>query len=306
MAEVVMGKAGMDGLKKAQRGAKRAGQAEALELLKEIETRGLKLVSDGKWVKVDGQCPTDLLLKMSRCSDALGVLVREREVGRQKTKRIEKTKGTDIGKPKTGRIARATAEWTPDQMLPNPAQERFCQLYSDGRYSGRSCYAQAFGAENDGTCRTEACTLLTKPDIQRRIAWLREESLKNWKCEKEEVMRFLHAVVMTPVGYVDEESPLAQEVTREEVQAGGQHGRLRRGDADEGNEVETPETTLVKTKVKMPGKKECAELLAKMQGWEKPAEVKLNVSYEPPTQALKRAADKGVDLVSILKKAGIF
>jgi hypothetical protein len=174
-----------------------------------------------------------------------------------------------------------------ERMLDNPARERFCQLYADGRFSGRSCYAQAFGSENDGTCRTEACTLLTKPDIQQRIAWLREESLKNWKCEKEEVMRFLHAVVMTPVGYVDEESPLAQEVTRDIIEKG------------------EDEPDVLKVRVKMPGKKECAELLAKMQGWEKPAEVKLNVSYEPPSQALKRAADKGVDLVSILKKAGI-
>jgi len=187
-----------------------------------------------------------------------------------------------IGAPSTEGKA-----WTAEQMLVNPAHERFCQLYSDGRFSGRSCYAQAFGSENDGTCRTEACTLLTKPDIQQRIAWLRAESLKNWKCEKEEVMRFLHAVVMTPVGYVDEESPLAQEVTRDIIEKGDD------------------EPDVLKVKVKMPGKKECAELLAKMQGWEKPAEVKLNVSYEPPAQALKRAADKGVDLVSILKKAGI-
>lgn len=100
-------------------------------------------------------------------------------------------------------------------------------------------------------------------------------------------MRFLHAVVMTPVGYVDEESPLAQEVTRDIIEKGDD------------------EPDVLKVRVKMPGKKECAELLAKMQGWEKPAEVKLNVSYEPPAQALKRAADKGVDLVSILKKAGI-
>lgn len=199
-------------------------------------------------------------------------------------------KGAQRGAKKGAEKRRAEKkkeEWTAAQMLENPAHERFCQLYSDGRFSGRSCYAQAFGAENDGTCRTEACTLLTKPDIQQRIAWLREESLKNWTCEKEEVMRFLHAVVMTPVGYVDEESPLAQEVTRDIIEKG------------------EDEPDVLKVRVKMPGKKECAELLAKMQGWEKPAEVKLNVSYEPPAQALKRAADKGVDLVSILKKAGI-
>jgi hypothetical protein len=209
------------------------------------------------------------------------------KVVRKKATRAGKRGSRNQSRLKIGAPSQEGKVWTAEKMLPNPAQERFCQLYADGRFSGRSCYAQAFGSENDGTCRTMACSLLTNVDIQQRIAWLREESLKNWKCEKEEVMRFLHAVVMTPVGYVDEESPLAQEVTRDIIEKGEE------------------EPDVLKVKVKMPGKKECAELLAKMQGWEKPAEVKLNVSYEPPAQALKRAADKGVDLVSILKKAGI-
>lgn len=179
------------------------------------------------------------------------------------------------------------AEWAAAQMLPNPSEERFCQLYADGRFSGRSCYAQAFGCENEGSARTLAWRLLTKVDITDRIAWLKAAALKGWTCEKEEVMRFLHWVVMTPAGYVDEESPLAQEVTRDLIEKG-----------DDAPDV-------LKVKVKMPGKKECAELLAKMQGWEKPQEVKLNVSYEPPSKALERAAAKGVDLASILRKAGI-
>jgi len=175
----------------------------------------------------------------------------------------------------------------PHVALGDGQQERFCRLMADGRYSGRSCYAQAFGCENEGSARTLASRLLTKVDITDRIDWLKRESLKTWTCEKEEVMRFLHQVITTPVGYVDEESPLAQEVTRDLIEKG-----------DDAPDV-------LKVKVKMPGKKECADLLAKMQGWEKPKEINLNLPYEPPSKALERAKDKNLDLAAILAKAGL-
>lgn len=191
--------------------------------------------------------------------------------------------GSQKGKPKVkakagaGRSARITLEakpvkvkpWEASQALPDGQQERFCQLMADGRYSGRSCYAHAYECENEASARTLAWRLLTKVDITDRIAWLRAESLKNWKCEKEEVMRFLHQVITTPVGYVDEESPLAQEVQREEMQMGGARGQLKRGQAESGNEEENPPVEVTKVKIKTPGKVEAAKLLAQMQGWDK-------------------------------------
>lgn len=193
----------------------------------------------------------------------------------------------------------------PEVALEDGQQERFCRLMADGRYSGRSCYAQAFGCENEASARTGAWRLLTNVDITARIEWLKKDSLKGWNCEKEEVMRFLHHVITTPVGYVDEESPLAQEVQREEMTQGGARGQLKRGQAESGNEEESPEVEVTKVKIKMPGKVEAAKLLAQMQGWEKPTEINVNLPYEPPSKAIERLSSRGIDLAAILAKAGI-
>lgn len=224
----------------------------------------------------------------------------------------EKRRQGDKPKPKVKPKAKVVpvkrgkeTAWEASQALPDGQQERFCQLMADGRYSQRSCYAQAYGCDNDGSARTLAWRLLTKVDITDRIDWLKAESVKNWKCEKEEVMRFLHQVIVTPVGYVDEESPLAQEVQREEMQMGGARGQLKRGQAESGNEEESPPVEVIKVKIKTPGKVEAAKLLAQMQGWEKPKEMNLTVNYEPPNAALERMKGKGIDVVEMLKKAGV-
>lgn len=162
-----------------------------------------------------------------------------------------------------------------------------------------------FPDSSEEAARSSASRLLTNANIRDRIEWLRKEAVKAFTCEKEEIMRLLYHAAITPVGYVDEESPLAQEVTWEEVSTGGAQGQLRRGNADSGNEVESPPATVIKRKVKMMGKNEAAKLLAQMQGWEKPKEVTLTMAYEPPSKALERAQEKGVDVMGILKKAGI-
>ncbi len=173
--------------------------------------------------------------------------------GRTRDVEVGKAKGKGRRKAKpAGKSARITKPAGPAEELVDGQQERFCQLMADGRYSGRSCYAQAFGCENEASARTGAWRLLTKVDITDRIDWLKKQALKGWTCEKEEVMRMLYHAVVTPVGYVDEESPLAQEVTRDLIEKG----------------EDAPD--VLKVKVKMPGKVEAAKLLAQMQGWEKP------------------------------------
>jgi hypothetical protein len=73
---------------------------------------------------------------------------------------------------------------------------------------------------------------------------------------------FLRLVVVTPISDVDEHSILCQEWTHEV--SGGSRGRLRRGQADRGNEVEEEEKTTVK--VKMPGKLDAIRLDAQLAG----------------------------------------
>lgn len=287
------------GRKKAPRGAKKGDRAEALELLKECDQRKLKLVSDGKWVKVDGQCPSDLLLRMSRCGDALGVLVREREAAKklpEKTKRTERTQGT---KKKTGEkkveesvpVAQAVVEWTAEQMIEDDQQEYFCLKMAEGPYSQKSAYMQAYPDSSPDSARANASRLMTKDNIRRRIGYLKKELIKDVKLTVEESIRWCLLVRDTPVGYVDDESPLAQEVTRKEMQMGGAHGQLKRGDEDAGNEVETPAAVVIETRVKMPSKMDAQKQIDKLMGFDRDKE-----------DPLEKAVDAMADMIRMIRE----
>jgi len=67
------------------------------------------------------------------------------------------------------------------------------------------------------------------------------------RMEKWELIQFLTNAITTPVGQVDENSPLAQEYTTDEI----------------GKEK-------IRTRVKMIGKLDSAKLLASMLGWSAP------------------------------------
>jgi hypothetical protein len=69
--------------------------------------------------------------------------------------------------------------------------------------------------------------------------------------------------VRTPIDQIDETSDLAQEMTYETK--GGPRGRLKRGQAEEGNEEETEPINVVK--VKAVCKQASAAQLAKHFGW---------------------------------------
>ena len=120
----------------------------------------------------------------------------------------------------------------PSEPMPDGQQEMFCQKMAMGVFSNYSCYMQAYPASSSEAARSSSSDLLTKPNIQARIAWIREEALKHVKITLEEQLLWYLRVMDTPVGYVDDESPLAQEVQRDEVQTGGAQGQLKRGAAE--------------------------------------------------------------------------
>lgn len=188
-----------------------------------------------------------------------------------------------------GRSARAPVKeaiWKPEMPLPDGQQERFCRLMALGAYSNYSCYAQAYEGCTLETARANSSRLLTNANIRARIAWIREEALKSVKIRIEESLRWYQTVRDTPVGYVDEESPLAQEVQKE----------------IEGTEETGP---ILKVKVKIPSKMDAQRQIDKLMGFEKPQEVQVTMAYEPPSKALERAKAKNLDLAGILAKAGL-
>lgn len=193
----------------------------------------------------------------------------------------------------------------PSEMLPDGQQEYFCLKMAEGPYSQKSAYMQAYPDSAPDSARANASRLMTNDSIRGRIEFLRAELIKDVKTTVEESIRWCLLVRDTPVGYVDEESPLAQEVIRKEMQMGGPQGQLKRGNEDSGNENDSPPSTIIETKIKIPSKMDAQKQIDKLMGFEKPQEINLNLPYEPPSKAMERLVGKGVNLPEILKKAGL-
>jgi len=222
-----------------------------------------------------------------------GLPLKGKKVGKKSTKRGQSSKKTGL------KVFKSAPAWTPDQVLPDGQHELFAQRVAMCCYSNTSCYMQAYGDDLKGdTARTNASRLLANANVAARVEHLKREGAKNAEADVGEVIRLCLNIMRTPVGYVDEESPLAQEVTREEM--GGPNGQLKRGNADSGNEEVTP--TIMKVKVKIPGKLEAAKLLTEIKGWKKPQEVDLTVNYTRPEEALQKAMGAGVNVKALLGK----
>lgn len=207
---------------------------------------------------------------------------------RQAVKRRPKTAIVNKKTAKRERAAQQKVE-IPEGSAPlqNAHHERFCLLMAEGRFSQMSCYAQCYPESGMEAARRSASELMTKPDIRARIDWLKKEAARTFAVDKAEVMKFLWNIVHTPIGYIDEESPLAQELIRKTL--GGAQGQLKRGDADSGNEEVSPE--VLETKIKIPGKVEAAKLLASMNGWDRPAE-----------DPMAKAADAMTEMVRMIRE----
>lgn len=187
-----------------------------------------------------------------------------------------------------GKSARITLEskpvkvkpWEASQALPDGQWELFCRKMAEGPYSLTSAYMQAYPDVERDSARSNVHRLIANDSIRQRIEWLKAEAARLFVVNKAEIVRDLYVAWKTPIGYVDPESPLAQEVTY---------------DAETG----------AITKVKMPGKTDMLKLLVQMEGLEKPKEMNLTVNYEPPNAAMERMKGKGIDVAELLKKAGV-
>lgn len=124
--------------------------------------------------------------------------------------------------------------------LHNTRHEHFAKLASQGK-PDYEAYQIAFGCSQE-TAMDRAYLLRKDVGINRRIAYLLERMTSGSILSAKERLEFLASVVRTPVGEVNEFSPLAQEVTYEESEKGS------------------------RTKVKMPNKLEALQLDARLRG----------------------------------------
>lgn len=184
-----------------------------------------------------------------------------RDLGRRKVKAKAIKQADKSAKP---------IEVKPSEMLENGQWETFCQKMALGVFSNYSCYMQAYPETSADAARRDASRLLTNADIKARIVWIREEALKHVKHTIEESVQWCKRVIETPVGYIDDESPLAQEVERTIT----------------GTEAEG---VITKVKVKSPSKMDAQKHLDDLMGFKK------------IDKDANKTADAIVDLVSWIR-----
>ena len=123
-------------------------------------------------------------------------------------------------------------------------QKKFCDFYLEGMPAVTAFVKAGYSAKH---ANSSASRMLRVPHVAAYIEAEREAMSERTRIKKWEVLDFLSDTIKTPVGEIDETSPLAQEVTRDEI----------------GEEV-------VRSKIKMVGKIDAVDRLAKLLGWYAP------------------------------------
>lgn len=157
--------------------------------------------------------------------------------------------------------------------LKNPKWEKFAQAIANGA-TGVQAYRDEVAVDcTTKTAIEQASRLLADRNVSARVEELQKlaettlEKRLGWN--KEKALTYLVEILETPVGEVDEMHRLAQEVTRDEI--GGQQGRLKQGQYEEGNERQSQPGERVK--IKLPSKADAMKQIATMCGWNEPEKV---------------------------------
>jgi hypothetical protein len=132
----------------------------------------------------------------------------------------------------------------------NDRMRRVCELVVSGKPAGRAYELAGYAARGD-VADQAASRLLGKVKVKEYLETLRADAAVKAEYTRDDLVGFLVEVIKTPVGNIGEKSPLAQKVRVDE--AGG-------------------------FLIEMPSKMQAAKQLAEVLGWNKPQEVKVDLS----------------------------
>lgn len=155
---------------------------------------------------------------------------------------------------------------------PNPLnvkQARFAELVASGENSTQA-YLKAGYEVSNAIAGSAGARLLKNVRVAARVAELRSVQTRTNLLTKDEKRAFLAEILRTPIGEIGPDSVLCQEYTREQV-AGGNRGKLKRGKADSGNEIDG--VPVIRTRVRMADKLKALELDSKLAGHFEPDQV---------------------------------
>jgi hypothetical protein len=127
----------------------------------------------------------------------------------------------------------------------NIRQERFAELVAS-RVPAMRAYSEAGYSNRGKNAEANAARLIEFDGVKERIQAIRAETAAKLALKREDLARHLWAVVMTPIGELDANSPLVQEFATDK------EGRKR---------------------VKMQDKLGSARLLCEMMGWKEPEQM---------------------------------
>lgn len=149
-------------------------------------------------------------------------------------------------------------------VLENSRHEAFARNVAKGM-SGSGAYRLVYKEVTNESADSAGSRLLGIVQVSERVAELKAEAAKIAVITLAEWQQWHRDAMFTPIAELDENHYLAQEVTRE--YRGGQKGRLKRGDAHEGNEEASEIVEVVK--IKSVSKQDSAKALAQHFGWTK-------------------------------------
>lgn len=144
--------------------------------------------------------------------------------------------------------AKPKAKAKPERPL-NDRMRRVCELVVQGHPAGRAYEMAGYTARGDSADQA-ASKLLGTAKVRAHLDSLRDAASKDAAFGRDDLIGFLVQIIKTPVSEVGQDSRLAQKVKVD----------------DTGMTVE------------MPGKMLAAKQLAEIMGWNKPAEVKVDIS----------------------------
>lgn len=158
----------------------------------------------------------------------------------------------------------------------NIRQQRFCELVVSGMSATQAYIAAGYNVDAK-SAGTAGPRLLENVAVKAQVAAMRAKDARKSEFTRENLAAQLIAAYITPVGAVDENSPLAEEVIRTTVVTGT--GKNKR--------------TETRVRVKMMGKLQSGRLLCDMYGWKEPEQ--LVVETGPKTlDAIKERAQSVV------------
>lgn len=164
-------------------------------------------------------------------------------------------------------------------------QETFCELVASGE-SGTEAWLKAGYKVSRGVARRNASEALTYPDVKARIDELRKPAKEERLRKKEDNLRFLADLIGIDPNDIGDKTHLINEIT-EDIIAGGNRGKLKRGNAPSGNE--TVGDTVIRRRVKLPCKLRAIEIYSKLLGHFEPDRVEVEAGPKTLLSIKERA-----------------